>query len=95
MAGVARGDRAAFSVATADRGRLCTRSEDCEFGRRCQERGEFLEGMALEGEGFMETFRLKSASAVTRSVSKGEVFSFVGDVEPVKRSIASLTPISR
>ena len=41
-------------------------------------------------------FRLKSDSVMARSVSKGEVFSFVGDVEPINRSIASsLTPISR
>ena len=93
--GVARGDRDAFSVATIDRGRLRGRSEDWELGRRCQDKGEFLEGMALEGEAFMETFRLESDSVMTRSATNGEAFSFVGDDEaPVSLSIASLIPFS-
>lgn len=95
-----RGDRAAFSVATIDSGRLCARSEDwedCELGRRCQDKGEpgFLEGMALEGEGFIEVFCLNSGSEITRTASEGAVFSFDGEIEPVSRSIASSTALSR
>lgn len=93
--GVALGDRAAFSVATIDSGRLRGRSEDCEFGRRCHESVEFLEGgMTLEGEAFMEETRFRPA--ISLSISIGAVFSFVGEIEvPVNRSIASSTNMSR
>jgi hypothetical protein len=92
---VALGDRAAFSVATIDSGRLRGRSEDCELGRRCHERGEFFEGgMALEGDALIEETRLRSAISLSTSI--GAVFSCVGEVDvPVNRSIASPTNMSR
>jgi hypothetical protein len=82
-------------VATIDSGRLRGRSEDCEVGRRCHERGEFFEGgMALEGEALIEETRL--SPEISLSMSMGAVFSLVGDVEvPVNRFIASSTTISR
>jgi hypothetical protein len=64
-------------------------------GRRCQERGEFLEGgIALEGEALIEETRLRSD--ISRSRSIGELFSLVGEVdieEPVNASIASWVSI--
>lgn len=94
--GVPLGDRAAFSAATIESGRLRGRSGDWEFGRRCQESGEFLEGIALDGVTFTETFLMRSDSEMTRSPSEGAVFSFVGEfVAPVNLSIASSTPLSR
>lgn len=86
---MALGDRAAFSAATIDRGRLRGRSDASEGGRRCcQLSGEFLEGIALDGEAFIETGR-------SFSVREGP-FSFVGEAEtPVNRSIASLIDVSR
>jgi hypothetical protein len=89
---VARGERAAFSVATIDSGRLRGRSEACEFGRRCHERGEFFEvGMALEGEALMEATRFNPAMSF--SISIGAVFSFAGEVEVA--IIASSPEMSR
>lgn len=83
--GVALGDRAAFSVATIDSGRLRGRSEDCEVGRLCHERGEFFEGgMALEGEALIEETLLRPA--ISLSISMGAVYSLVGEVEvPMSR----------
>lgn len=52
------GDRAAFSGAAVDIGRLLEGSEVCEFGRLCHDRGELREGIALEGEeGLMRSVR--------------------------------------
>jgi hypothetical protein len=94
--GVTLGDRAAFSAATIDRGRLRGRSGDWEFGRRCHESGELLEGIAFDGVAFTEIFLMRSDSEITRSPSNGAVFSFVGELEtPVNLSIASPTPVSR
>ena len=77
--GVALGDRAAFSVATIESGRLRGRSDDCELGRRCQERGEFLDGgIAVECEAFI---RFRSDTSFPCRPSNGAEFSFVGDVE--------------
>ena len=82
-------------MATIDSGRLRVRSEDCEVGRLCHERGEFFEGgIALEGEVLMEETLLRPAMSL--SISMGAVFSLVGEVEvPVNRSIASSTIMSR
>lgn len=93
--GVAREDRAAFSVATIERGRLCGRSEACEFGRRCQERGD-RGGIAFVGLTFMPELRFSSVSDVLRPLSNGIKFSLVGDNElPVSLSIASSKANSR
>ncbi len=78
--GVARGDRIVFSVATIDRGRFRAWSEDWEFGRRCQDNGEFLDAIVFDGDAFTATFRLGSGSFIARSPSNGNEFSFVGDV---------------
>jgi hypothetical protein len=87
---VALGDLAAFSVATIDRGRLRGRSEACEVGRLCQLKGEFLDGIALDGKAFIGDTRLRDGSAESRSFSIiGEWFSFVGDIELARGSIAS------
>lgn len=70
---MAFGDRAAFSGAAMDSG-LLERSEVCEFGRRCQDRGEFREGIALEGEeGLMRSVRWRSEAGVRSSERSGRV----------------------
>lgn len=51
--------------------------------------------MALEGDAFNGTFGFGSGSATARVASGREVFSLVGDVEPISRSIASSTALSR
>ena len=80
--GVALGDRAAFSVATIDNGRLRGRSEACEVGRLCQFKGEFLEGIAFDGEAFIGDTPFEDKSVERRSSFViGGWFSFVGDVE--------------
>jgi hypothetical protein len=66
--------RAAFSAATMDRGRLLGRSEACEVGRLCHERGDRAEGMPMEGDGRATLVRLISES-------NGESFSFEGELE--------------
>jgi hypothetical protein len=65
----------AFSVATIDSGRLFGRSEVCEVGRRCHERGERAAGAVVEGDVRVVT--------LDRLVSESNIgsFSLVGDVE--------------
>lgn len=49
--GVALGDRAAFSVATIDSGRLRGRSGDCDVGLLCHASGVLLvDGIPAEGD---------------------------------------------
>ena len=87
------GDRAAFSVATIERGRLRGRSE--EVGRCCQLKVGFLEGIPLDGEALIEDSRFGTESAASR-VPTTCVFSFSGEVAgDVNRSIASSTAVSR
>jgi hypothetical protein len=94
--GVALGDRAAFSAATIESGRLLGRSGDWEFGRRCQDSRESLEGIAFDGDALTEIFLIRSDSEITRSSSNGAVFSFVGEfVVPANLSISSPTAVSR
>jgi hypothetical protein len=57
-----------------DRGRLLGRSEACEVGRLCHERGDLADGMPIEGEPRVTLVRLMSES-------NGESFSFVGELE--------------
>jgi hypothetical protein len=78
--GVALGDRAAFSAATIESGLLRGRSGDWEFGRRCQDSGEFLDGIAFDGDAFTEIFLMRSDSEMTCSPSKGAVFSFAEEL---------------
>lgn len=84
--GVARGDREAFSVATIERGRLRGRSDACELGRRCHERGE-RGGIVPERGAFMPELRLSSVSDALRPFSYGSEFSLVGE-SAVSLSIA-------
>ena len=86
--GVALGGRAAFSVATTDKGRCRGRSEACDLGRCCHDNVPVREGIAFEGESFVGELRLLSESILTRPS-----FSLVG--EPVKRDIASSISASR
>jgi hypothetical protein len=66
--------RAAFSAATIDKGLLLGRSDACEVGRLCHERGDRAEGMPMEGEPMVRLVRLISDS-------NGESFSLVGEPE--------------
>jgi hypothetical protein len=93
--GVALGDRAAFSVATIDKGRLRERSDDDEFGRRCQLRVELLGGIALDGDALIEQSRFGAKSATSRSPLIGGGSSFVGGVEKPDPSITSSICVSR
>lgn len=65
--------RAAFSAATMDKGRLFGRSEACEVGRLCHERGDRADGMPIEGD----------AATLVRLISEsnGESFSLVGELD--------------
>jgi hypothetical protein len=92
--GVDLGDRAAFSTATIDNGLLLGRSDDCESGRLCQDRGEFREGIAADGE-VLEIFRIWSDSGETRSELYSNEFSFTGDEFPINLSIVSSIATSR
>ena len=90
---MALGDLAAFSAATIERGRLRGRSAVWEVGRLCQLRGEFLDGIALDGEAFI---RFKAGSTFSRSASEEGNLPFEGDAgDPIKRSIASSVAMSR
>lgn len=86
--GVPLGERAAFSVATIESGRLRGRSEAWEFGRRCHERGEFREGNAFEGDDFMGDIRFEPDSANSRSSSNGTWFSFVGELDSLSIALS-------
>lgn len=91
-----RGDLAAFSGATIERGRLRGLSDACDAGRLCQDKVEFLEGMAFEGEALADESPLLSSSLLLCSLSTGDIFSFIGDVGPLLNfSIASSFPNAR
>lgn len=90
--GVDRGERAAFSVAITDSGRVRTRSDACDLGRCCHDSVGVRDGIAFDGEFFVgERSKLESILAWLGSL--GPTFSFVG--EPIKRAIASSTAASR
>lgn len=70
------------------------------MGRLCQLRGEFLGGIALDGEAFAEYIRFVPESTEPLSPSNGLPFSFVGEPfgeadRPVKRSNAPPRAASR
>jgi hypothetical protein len=53
---------AAFSAARAERGRLFGRSEDCDVGRLCHERGVRAGAFSFEGEAEGAPVRLPAGS---------------------------------
>lgn len=91
MSGMVGDDRAAaFSAAIIDSGRLLERSEACDGGRLCHDRGDREGAMPLDGDVNVRLVRLMSES-------KGKSFSLVGELEVEYsrvRSIASACDLS-